>query len=61
MIYVHSLGRRPVFSRADGACRKRNALDFPRTTRSRRAYCCGIDETWFQSRRSTGDSSSQRA
>ena len=48
----------PIFSRTDRACSKRNALDFPRTTRSRRAYCCGIDETWLQSRRSTGHSSS---
>jgi len=36
---------------------KRNALNFSRTTRSRRTNCCGIDETWFQSRRSPGASS----
>ena len=37
-----------IFSGADRACSKRNALDFPRTTRSRRANCFGIGETWFK-------------
>src|SRR5207302_1707469 len=41
------------------ACRKRNALNFPRATRSRRAHCCGVKETRLQRGRSAGHSSSQ--
>ncbi len=49
----------PIFPGTDCACRKRNALNFSRTTRSRRANCCGVEETRLQSGRSTGHSSSQ--